>query len=247
VFVTVNTSATFDVREMIGLRALGLMVTAKTGRTPPTPAPPARVVDAPPAKLRAAAGLYANSAAGIYTVKALGRGLRVAPPFPTLTGAGSVTMLPRADGWYAAARPSPTNPLSELWLKPAKVAGHNLLLAHSYGSAVAPSPNGFVTTYGEKVPASYRVPRAWKGRLGIYRATNMIPGTYPDVPRLGRLSTYGGVLEWDGVPVEAADDRLAFTFGFSSPLVQRGAGSSIVAAGKTLTTLGVRYRLVKPE
>jgi CubicO group peptidase (beta-lactamase class C family) len=247
VFVSVNTSPTVDVRELIGLRAIGLMVTAKTGRTAPKPAPPAPVAKASAAKLRRAAGLYANSTAGIYRVAPAGEGLRLTPPFPTLTGVGSVTMLPRADGWYAEASPSPERPLSELWIKPVTVAGHRLLLAHSYGSPIAPAPDGAVTTFGEKVPSDYRIPPAWRSRLGIYRATNMVPGTYPDVPRLGRLSIYDGVLQWDGVPVEASDARLAFTFGFSSPLVQRGAGSSIVAAGRTLTTLGVRYRLRKPE
>jgi CubicO group peptidase (beta-lactamase class C family) len=245
VFVTVNTSPLVDARELIGLRALALMVTAKTGREPPRPPGPGRVVKVPEGTLRRAAGLYANSAAGIYTLRPAGAGLRVIPPYPTLTGVQPVTMLPRAGGWFAAVDPSPERPLSEIWLKPATVAGRRLLLAHSDGTAVAPAPNGYVTTYGEKVPSGYRIPGAWRERLGDYRATNLDPATYPAVPRIGKLAAYGGVLEWNGIPVAAASSRLAFTFGFSPLYVQRGAGSSIVAAGKTLTVLGVTYRRAK--
>lgn len=241
VFVSVNTTSTAQVRDEIGLRALGLMVTAKTGRTAPTPPRPARVVKVPASTLRRAIGHYASSSTGLYTVTATGGGLRVTPT-PPRPGVRSVTLLPRANGWYAAAHPAGDNPLAAVWIKPATVAGRHLLLAH-YDKLVGPAPNGVVTTFAEKIPSSYRIPQAWRARTGSYRATNIIPGTPAD--RTVRLTIEHGVLEWNGLVEAPAGPSLAFTFGFAPLLVARGAGDALVASGNTLTSLGITYRKVK--
>ncbi|MGH3583358.1 MAG: serine hydrolase domain-containing protein, partial [Mycobacterium sp.] len=118
VFVSVNTTTTAPVRDEVGLRALGLMVTAKTGRAAPKPAQPAPVVKASPARLRRAAGQYASSAAGLFTVSAVDGHLKLAAQGPLLAHLPPVTLLPRADGWYAAAPPAGEAGLFEMaWYK----------------------------------------------------------------------------------------------------------------------------------
>jgi CubicO group peptidase (beta-lactamase class C family) len=245
-FVSVNTSSAASIRNLVGLRALGLMVTAKSGRTAPKPAGPAPVVKPVPAKLRQASGRYASSDNGLYTVTATTKGLKLAPPAALAATVKPVILLPRADGWYAAADQRSTDPLASAWIKPATVAGHRLLLAHSNGSALAPSPNGLVTTLGEKIPADYRIPAAWRARVGSYRATDIVPGTAPALTAPASLAIVGGVLEVNGLVVEPAGPNLAFTYGFASGGVQRGAGDAVVAKGDTLKLLGMTYRLVKP-
>jgi CubicO group peptidase (beta-lactamase class C family) len=243
VFVSVNTSSTVPVRDEIGLRALGLMVTAKTGRTAPTPPRPAPVVKVSASTLRRATGQYASSATGLYTVTAVGRGLRVTPT-PRPRGVTAPTLLPRANGWYAAAHPAANNPMAAAWFKPATVAGRHLLLAH-LNRATGPAPNGVVTTFAEKIPSSYRIPQAWRARTGSYRATNIIPGTWSAIPRTGSLTIDHGVLVWNGQVVAPAGPSLAFTFGFAPVLVARGAGDALIPSGDTLTSLGVTYRKAK--
>jgi CubicO group peptidase (beta-lactamase class C family) len=247
VFVSVNTSSPAPVRDSIGLRALGLMVTATSGRKPPSPPRPAPVIKVPPSRLRRATGRYASTSTGVYTVTTSGGGLLMTPT-PLPPGVTPVTMLPRANGWYAAGHPASDNRLAALWIKPATVAGRRLLLAHVNDSSSGPAPNGFVTTFAEKIPSSYRIPEAWQVRTGSYRATDTIPGTYPDVPRTGTLTFENGVLEWNRSVVAPAGPRLAFTFGFTSVLVQRGAGDALTSAGDTLTILGTTYqRINSPE
>jgi CubicO group peptidase (beta-lactamase class C family) len=242
-FVSVNTSAASSVRDEVGLRALGLMVTAKTGRTAPKPPRPAPVVKVPTRVLQRAAGQYASSGTGLYTVTAAGDGLRVAST-PPIAGLSPVTMLPRADGWYAAAHASPDNPLSSAWVKPATVAGRHLLLTH-LDSVGGPAPNGVVTILAEKLPSDYRIPRAWRARTGSYRATNIVPGTASVTPRAGELKIVHGVLEWNGLVVTTEGPDLAFTYGLSSWLLARGEGDALGPAGKTLTILGIHYRKVE--
>ncbi|MGH2938767.1 MAG: serine hydrolase domain-containing protein [Solirubrobacterales bacterium] len=238
-FVSVNTSTTVQVHEEIGLRALGLMVTAKTGRTAPAPPTPAPVTKVSAQTLRRAAGRYASSSAGLFTVSVAGDGLRLArvPPVP---GFSPVTVLPRADGWYAAP-PSP-DPMSAYWIKPASVAGRHLMLVH-LNRLLGTEPNGVVTIFGEKIPSGYRIPRAWRTRLGSYRATNDVPGDV-NAPRAGELRIVHGVLEWNGVATTTEGPGLAFTYGLSSVLLARGEGDALVPNGKTLTILGVHYRKV---
>jgi Beta-lactamase len=243
VFVSVNTSGPVPVRDQIGLRALGLMVTAKTGRRAPTPPRPAPVVKVSANTLRRATGRYASTSPGLYTVTSTGGGLRLSPT-PLPPGVTPVTMLPRANGWYAPVHPSADNPLAGAWVKPATIAGRHLLLMHSGGSLTAPAPNGFVTTLAERLPSSNRIPQVWRARTGLYRATNIIPDTYPGLARVGKLTIQNGVLVWDGLVVVPHGSRLAFTFGFAPVLVQRGAGDALTAAGNTLTILGTTYRKV---
>jgi CubicO group peptidase (beta-lactamase class C family) len=242
-FVSVNTSGAVPVSDQIGLRALGLMVTATTGRRASTPPRPAPVVKVSANTLRRATGRYASTSPGLYTITATGRGLLVSPT-PRPPGVTSVTMLPRANGWYAAVHPPADNPLAVAWVKPATIAGRHLLLMHSNGSLTAPAPNGFVTTLAEKLPSSYRIPPVWRARTGLYRATNIIPETYPGLARVGKLTIQNGVLVWDGLVMIPRGLRLAFTFGFAPVLVQRGAGDALTASGNTLTILGTTYRKV---
>jgi len=240
VFVSVNTLSTADVRDQIGLRALGLMVTAKTGRRAPSPQRPAPVVRVSARTLRRAAGRYASGPGiGLVIVRATGRGLRV-----TLTsqppGVASLTMLPHADGWYAALRPPADNPLAAAWIKPATVAGRLLMLTRLNGA-----PPGSVSAAAEKIPSTYRIPTAWKDRTGRYRATNIIPGTYPGIDSpVGTLTIDHGVLVWAGTVVAPAGPRRAFTFGFNPFQVERGAGDVVTPAGNTLTILGTTYRRI---
>jgi len=242
VYVSVNTSSPVSLRDQVGLQALGLMVTAKTGRTAPPPPSPAPVVRVPAGTLRRAAGLYATTGSGLDIVTATRRGLRVTVT-PAPPGITSLTVLPRADGWYVAAHPSPANPLSSLWVKPATVTGRHLLLQRSF------SPPGFagVSAVAEKIPPTYRIPNAWRARTASYRATSIIPGTYPGwVPAEGTLMIDHGVLIWntsDGAKILVpAGSQHAFTFGFQTLAVQRDDGDVLTAAGNTLTILGTTYR-----
>jgi CubicO group peptidase (beta-lactamase class C family) len=242
VFVSVNTTSTAQVRDDIGLRALGLMFTAKTGRKAPTPPRPASVIKVSAGTLRRATGHYASSSAGLYTITATGGGLRLAQT-PLPAGMTPVTMLPRADGWYAAAHPSAKYPLAAVWIKPVTVAGRHLLLGH-FDRLAGPAPNGVVTIFAEKIPSSYRIPKAWRARTGRYRATTVIPGTPSYVSRTGSLTVDDGVLVWNHLVVAPAGPSLAFTFGFTPLLVARGAGDALIPSGNTLTNLGITYRKV---
>jgi CubicO group peptidase (beta-lactamase class C family) len=250
VYVSVNTTSPVSLRDQVGLQALGLMVTAKTGRTAPAPPHPAPVVRVPIGTLRRAAGRYANlTGAGLYILTATDRGLRVAVT-PEIPGATPVTLLPRADGWYVAAHPSPDNPLTNVWLKPATVTGRHLLLLRAFG----PPGLAGVSAAAEKIPSTYRIPNAWRARIGSYRATNIIPGTYPGlVPGAGTLMIDHGVLMWNtgtgpggsGPKVLVfAGSQHAFTFGYNGLEIQRDAGDVLTAAGNTLTLLGTTFRKV---
>jgi CubicO group peptidase (beta-lactamase class C family) len=239
-FVSVNTSTAVQVHEEVGLRALGLIVTAKTGRTAPTPPTPAPVTKVSTQALRRAAGRYASASAGLFTVTVAGDGLRLAkvPPVP---GFSPVTVLPRADGWYVA-KPSP-DPMSAYWIKPATVAGRRLMLLH-LNKLSGTEPNGVVTIFGEKIPTGYRIPQVWRARLGRYRATNDVPGDV-NAPRTGELRIVHGVLEWNGAALTTEGPGLAFTYGLSSIVLGRGEGDALVSSGKTMTILGVHYRKVE--
>jgi CubicO group peptidase (beta-lactamase class C family) len=245
VFVGVNTTSAVNLRDQVGLRALSLMVTAKTGRTAPSPPRPARVVRVSTRTLRRAAGRYA-SGAGVDLVKVSGGGLRyISASHPP--GLASQTLLPRADGWYAAAHPPPGNPVAAAWIRPATVAGRHLMLSRLDGLGGASG----VSAAAETIPFTYRIPKAWKERTGSYRAISIRPRTYPGgESRVGRLTIDHGVLVWHtivgGAPggkvVAPAGPRRAFTFGFTSFQAERGAGDVLTPAGDTLTLLGTTYR-----
>jgi CubicO group peptidase (beta-lactamase class C family) len=241
VFVSVNTTTHAQVHDEIGLRALGLMVTAKTGRTAPKPPRPARVAKVTATTLHRATGEYASTSSGLYTVTAADGGLRAAPT-PAVPGAHPVTLLPRADGWYVSRSPG-GDPLSAMWIKPATVAGRHLLLAH-YDRLAGPQPDGFVSVFAEKLPSTYHVPRAWRARVGSYRAINLVPDS-TEVARTGTLTIVHGVLQWNRLVVAPTSGRLGFTYGLTAFLVARGAGDALIPSGNTLTILGVRYRKVK--
>ena len=134
-------------------------------------------------------------------------------------------------------------------IKPATVGGRHLLLIRLNG---APPASG-VAAYAEKIPSTYRIPKAWKDRTGSYRATSILPGTYPGgESRVGRLTIDHEVLVWNtlaggawaGKVVAPAGPRRAFTFGFTAFEVERGAGDVLTSAGNTLTLLGTTYRRV---
>jgi hypothetical protein len=100
-----------------------------------------------------------------------------------------ITLQPRADGWYAAAHPGGEGLFETGWYKPATLAGRHVLLIHSYEGA-GPAPNGYVALGGERLPSNYRIPAAWRNRVGTYDATNYVKSTPvgPGVPRTGELS-----------------------------------------------------------
>lgn len=235
VFVSVNTSSAMPPQKAVGQRALGLMVTAKTGRRAPPPASPSRVVRVSAVTLRRAAGRYASTF-GVDRIQASGGALRWTPSLAQFRppGAATVSMRPRADGWY-----TPLRPRGAVSIKPATVAGRRLLLARLSGAVYA---------IAEKIPAGYRIPPAWRARTGAYRAINVLPGTYPGlVARTARLTIRAGLLLWTtegSTPsvLAPAGPRRAFTFGFFPGEVQRGAGEAVIPAGNTLTLLGVTYR-----
>jgi hypothetical protein len=203
------------------------------------------VVGVPAGTLRRAAGRYATlTGAGLYIVTATDRGLRVTVT-PGVPGITPVTLLPRADGWYVAAHPSPGSPWARVWLKPATVTGRRLLL----GNMLSPPGSEGVSAVAEEIPSTYSIPNAWRARTASYRATNIIPRTYPGlVSPTGTLMIDHGVLMWStsaGAKVVVPDgSQHAFTFGFLPLEVQRGAGDVLTAAGNTLTILGTTYRKV---
>jgi CubicO group peptidase (beta-lactamase class C family) len=241
VFVSVNTASTTSLSDEIGLRALGLMVTAKTGRTAPEPAPPSPVVKASPAKLQRAIGRYASTAAGLLSITASGGNLKLEIIGTQVPNGPPITLQPRADGWYAAAHPGGEGLFETGWYKPATLAGRHVLLIHSYEGA-GPAPNGYVALGGERLPSNYRIPAAWRDRVGTYDTTNYVKSTPvgPGVPRTGELSIEHGVLTWNGLIVSARDSGPAFTIGFPA----RTSGEAIVPSGETLTVLGVTFRKV---
>jgi CubicO group peptidase (beta-lactamase class C family) len=239
-FVSINTPGT--TMSDVGMRALGLMVTAKTGRTAPAPAKPARVVDkAAPRKL---GGRYATAPDGLWNLTVKGGALELTPlsSFPGLTSSSPLRLLSRAGGWYAAHATS-DHPLTSIWFKPETIAGRHLLLAHY--------PTGVVATFAERLPANYRIPRAWRARVGTYRATNIIPGStrgsgFEQVPPTARLTIDRGVLKWNGAIENPSGPRLAFAYGMS-PSLARGTGDALVASGSTLTRYGLVYRKVNAK
>jgi CubicO group peptidase (beta-lactamase class C family) len=246
-FVSSNTPGT--VNNEIGMRALGLMVTAKTGRKPPEPARPARVVKRSTRVLARAAGRYASAPDGLWRLTARDGALLLSPlsAVPGLDTRAPVRLLPRADGWFAARQPS-DHPLGGIWFKPRTVAGRHLLMAH-YSTFSGPAANGAVAPFAQRLPAGYRIPAAWRARVGTYRATNIIPGSAPgagfeQAPPVVRLTITHGVLEWNGTIEQPSGPRLAFAYGMS-PSLARGTGDALVAAGDTLTRYGITYRRLR--
>ena len=234
VFVSVNTQSPVDVEHQAAVRALGLMVTAKTGRAEPAPPKPSPQIHVSTAVLRRAAGRYA-SAAGIELVRAA-PGSLVFTRGSQLPDAPSITLTPRADGWYT----DPSGPLS---IKPTTVAGRRLLLGRTRDLGVA--------AIAERLPSTYHVPAAWRHRTGKYLAVNVNPNTYPGtVAHDATLTLHHGILIWNAAPsvsretavLAPARPRLAFMFGFAAFAVETDGGDSVVARKNTLTVLGVTYR-----
>jgi hypothetical protein len=192
--------------------------------------------------LRRAAGRYATDS-GVDVVKASGRALRWTPASQP-PGTPPFRVLPRADGWYTPVRPRVASPEAAASIKPVTVAGLRLLLLR-FNSQY---PYSGVMAAAEKIPSTYRIPGAWKARVGRYRAINIIPGTYPGrPPRVFSLVIHDGLLlagGSDGKVLVPAGPRLAFTFGFAPLEVERGAGDALTAAGNTLTLLGITYRKI---
>ena len=121
VYVSVNTTSPVPLPYTIGLRALGLMVTAKTGRMAPVAARAAPVVRVSAGRCAALPGATPPAPASTSSSDPAAGcdGSCVAP-----ARCRSVTMLPRADGWYAAV-PAGHKPLTATWINPATVAGRH--------------------------------------------------------------------------------------------------------------------------
>jgi hypothetical protein len=230
VFVSVNTHSPVDVEHRAAVLALGLMVTAKTGRSAPAPPTPSPQIHVSTAVLHRSAGRYA-SAGGVESVEVKGAALVL-----TRAHAPSVTLTPRADGWY-------TDQTGSLSIKPTTAARRRLLLGRTSDGAVA--------AIAERIPSTYHVPGAWRDRTGKYRAVNTLAGNYPGVvANDASLTLDHGVLIWHAAPgvsretsvLAPAGPRLAFTFGFAAFAVETNAGDGLVARKGTLTILGVTYR-----
>ena len=118
-------------------------------------------------------------------------------------------------------------------IKPATVAGRHLLLARLHGG---------VGAIAEKISPAYRNRQAWRARAGAYRATDVLPGSYPGVvPRTARSRLTTGC--WCGsFPIAPRFSLRRPHDGHSrsdfprSPF-ERGAGDVLTPAGSTLTLL----------
>jgi CubicO group peptidase (beta-lactamase class C family) len=243
VFVSVNTDSPVNVENQVASLALGLMVTAKTGRTPPPAPHPSPVLHVSPVTLHREAGLYA-SANGINRISVAGDALSWTPAVQD-PKAHSFTMTPRADGWYTSDAPGLPS------IKFVTVVGRDLMLARAGGGAVSQIAAGAVGAAAERIPATYHLPAAWRSRLGSYRAINITPNAYPGaVAAEGSLGLFDGILVWHASPAIAratgvlvpASSDLAFTYGFSPFAVENDAGDEVAAGPNTLTILGVTYR-----
>jgi hypothetical protein len=85
-----------------------------------------------------------------------------------------------------------------------------------------------------------------QGRVDLDAPLSRYVPQFRLLPRFpGSVITVRSVLEWNRLVVAPAGPRLAFTFGFTSVLVQRGAGDALSSAGDTLTILGPTYRRVE--
>jgi hypothetical protein len=144
VFVSVNTASPVGVEHQVAALALGLMVTAKTGPTAPAPAASSPPVQVSASTLDRAVGRYAYDH-GIYLIKARDGAL-------VWTGSHSLTMTPRADGWYASDTPGAPS------MKVETVKGRRLLIGRTAGGAVG--------AVAERIPDTYHVPSAWRERVG---------------------------------------------------------------------------------
>jgi CubicO group peptidase (beta-lactamase class C family) len=246
VFVSVNTKSPVPVRDDIGFEALGLMVTAKTGRVAPPDAgaaPASRVVKVAPRVLRAAAGRYAELT-GLDLVRVSGNGLlwtqgaQNAGEQPTL-------MLPRADGWYTpTGRNAP-----DVSIRFETVGVRRLLLVRENGVW----PNAGVAAAAERIPEGYRVGPAWRARMGQYEATNILANTYPGFSaRHARLMVSHGVLifqmrvpgVWISRVLRPAGPRRAWTFGMVAYEGQRLAGNAMIPTGNQISLLGQAFRKI---
>jgi CubicO group peptidase (beta-lactamase class C family) len=234
VFVSVNTQSPVDVEHQVAVLALGLMVTAKTGRTAPAPPKPSPRIHVSTAVLRRAAGRYAD-AAGLELVRA-GRGVLVLTVASQRPNARSMILTPRADGWY-------TDRSGSVSIRPKTVEGRRLMLGRM--------ADGAVGAVFERIPSGYHVPAVWHHRIGNYRAVNIHPNTYPGTVAHEAALTLGhGILIWHAAPGVAretsvlapAGPHLAFTLGFAPFAVETNAGDGVVAGKNTLTFLGVTYR-----
>jgi len=234
VFVSVNTHSPVAVEHQVAVLALGLMVTAKTGRTAPAAPAPSPRIHVSNAVLRRVAGRYA-SAGGVDFVQVDGAGLTFTRGAQR-DGAPSITLTPRADGWY-------TDLGGSVSIKPRTVSRRRLLLGRTSDGAVA--------AIAERIPSTYLVPAAWRRRTGKYHAVNTLQNNYPGlVAHDANLTLDDGLLIWHAAPgvsrettvLSPAGPRLAFTFGFAPFAVETDAGDGVAARENALTILGVTYR-----
>ena len=249
VFVSVNTVGPAPIRDAVGVRALGLMVTAKTGRTAPPLEPiDRRVAHVPLRQLRRVAGRYATGG-GLDLVRATRRGLLLTPAAQN-PGATPVLMVPRRDGWYT---PNADSPLATTSIKPAVVAGRHVLLERAPSTATG-GGSPMISVAAERLPAGYRIPQAWRKRArGDLRPVDVVPRTYPGItPRAARLRIVDGVLllqrrtagVWATHVLVPHGPRRAYTFGLTAFQVARGAGALVRATDDRLSVLGESYRRV---
>lgn len=225
VFVSVNTATNAaPVVRAVWQRALSLLLTAKTGLVPAPPAQPSPVAEPDPEGMRRMVGRYATNE-GLLLVERHGDGLTVTP------GAQHPDAVPydvslRRDGWYTAADDAAS-------LKLIRIEGQRALLIRT--------ADGVKGLFAEAVHRFPRVNRAWRGRLGTYRAVNIAPTVYPmgedqEIP----LYEYDGLLFLGNMILRIRNDRMAYDFGVTPYQVMRDSGFSVQSKGANLLWKGTK-------
>jgi len=225
VFVSVNTASMTSVTNPVWIRAMDLMIQAKTGHLPgPAPAP-APVAAPNPGQMAAMAGQYAASN-GVLEVAVEGNALAITAGAQSPFAVKRLCTL-RSDGWY-------TCDVNNASYRSSVISGQQVLLGRP--------ADGFSGLIAQRIPATYSIPAAWAARVGTYRVTGAAPTNYPVSPWPGtqysELSTYKGILLLDSEVLLPSSDQLAFTFGPSPMQVMRDAGYSVQVAGSNLVSRG---------
>jgi len=225
VFVSVNTASLTSVTNPVWIRAMDLMIQAKTG-TLPGPAPAPAPVAAPnPAQMAAMAGEYAASN-GVLDVAVESDALAITAGAQSPFAVKRLCTL-RTDGWYTCNSNNSS-------YRSSVISGQPVLIGRS--------PEGFSGLVAQRIPTGYSIPAAWAARAGNYLVTGTAPTNYPvspwPGPQYSTLSTYKGILMLDAEVLLPSNDQLAFTFGPTPMQVMRDAGFSVEATGSNLLVRG---------
>lgn len=226
VFVSINTGTdAAPVLKEVWQRALGLLITAKTGLVPAAPKPPAPVAAPDPAELRRMAGRYANTE-GLVRLRPAGDQLSLTAA-AQLPDATARLLDRRRDGWY-------TTDDGQESVRMIRIEGNRALLIR-----LADGTSGL---FAQEVAHFPRVPARWRERVGTYRITNVDPTVHPVAGIGDRMPLYqrDGLLFLGNMILRPAGPTLAYDFGVSPMQVMRDSGFSVRAEGKVLWWKGLR-------